>query len=861
MRGNTTTIRLGQGWIGHAKGLYQWDKGQRLIIQSDDLPEYFEVHFANDELGRSKSVFGQQGEPVEIPDEYLTSGQNIHVWVYSAEDDHSETECHGILDVTPRAEPIDEEPTPAQTSIIDELVRQLNQAYSTAQSLVEGIPTAIESALAEAKETGVFDGITPTITIDDIPGGHRITVTSGEDVETFDIMYGQQGDPGNDGYSPTVSVEEIDGGHRITIEDQNGTHTFNVMNGQIDGLIDDEAGNGDYSKVWSADKTTMELNQKADKANTELDTYLSRGRKNGSVIGNASFAFGYDVTASGSYSHGEGSHTTASGAVSHAEGYGTRAIGNMSHAEGYSMDSYGSGSSIVNPGAKGMADHVEGYGTTANSGNTNGAHAEGTYTQALAQAAHAEGYSTKASGANSHAEGNSTTAAGLNSHAEGYATQATGPHSHAEGGTARATNSYAHAEGNNTAAQGQASHAEGSGSIASATASHAEGSGTEARAQGAHVEGVGGSYTKNGQMINTGALDLASHSEGCRTLASGQYAHSEGYQTQATSDSAHAEGTSTLASGIHSHSEGSATRAIGQNSHAEGYYTAAIGSHSHAESYYGSAEGDYSHAEGKNGTAKGLASHVEGELGYASDYAHAQGQQTIAMGVSSHAAGYQSEVYGNYSQAEGYGVKIYSENAKAFGKFNVPEVDATIWRPNTQYNVNEIVYVETQHMLKKCRIANSDATYNATNWENVSFNKALEIVGRGTNNGSRKNARVLMLNGNEFIKGDLYIRCDDDNCDSGEFVPSANLYAHNQTIMVGAFKTFAPAMGLSVLIGTGIGTANVDSGSFMYTIYKTNSSINLSPIKSNSDITVEVNNGQIKLTATGMSFAYTALNI
>lgn len=37
---------------------------------------------------------------------------------------------------------------------------------------------------------------------------------------------------GEDGYSPTVTVTEIDGGHRVTITDADGAHTFDVMDGE-----------------------------------------------------------------------------------------------------------------------------------------------------------------------------------------------------------------------------------------------------------------------------------------------------------------------------------------------------------------------------------------------------------------------------------------------------------------------------------------------------------------------------------------------------------------------------------------------------------------------------------------------------
>ena len=43
---------------------------------------------------------------------------------------------------------------------------------------------------------------------------------------------GQDGAPGQDGYSPTVTVTDITGGHRVTITDATGAHSFDVMDGE-----------------------------------------------------------------------------------------------------------------------------------------------------------------------------------------------------------------------------------------------------------------------------------------------------------------------------------------------------------------------------------------------------------------------------------------------------------------------------------------------------------------------------------------------------------------------------------------------------------------------------------------------------
>ncbi|MDE7425106.1 MAG: hypothetical protein K2N51_15705 [Lachnospiraceae bacterium] len=120
------------------------------------------------------------------------------------------------------------------------------------------------------------------------------------------------------------------------------------------------------------------------------DTTVSMGRKTGTTIGENSFAFGNNVTASGEYSHAEGHSTTASGNRSHAEGHNTTASGNYSHAEGGWMSR-----------ASGNYSHAEGEETTASG-----------------EFSHAEGYRATASGEFSHAEGSNTTAL-KNQHAQG----------------------------------------------------------------------------------------------------------------------------------------------------------------------------------------------------------------------------------------------------------------------------------------------------------------------------------------------------------------------------------------------------------------------------------------------------------
>ena len=75
-------------------------------------------------------------------------------------------------------------------------------------------------------------GCSPTITVTDIAGGHRVKITDVNGTKYFDVMDGaaSEGD-GKDGFSPIIAVATLEDGHRVTITDAAGTRTFDVKNG------------------------------------------------------------------------------------------------------------------------------------------------------------------------------------------------------------------------------------------------------------------------------------------------------------------------------------------------------------------------------------------------------------------------------------------------------------------------------------------------------------------------------------------------------------------------------------------------------------------------------------------------------
>lgn len=90
------------------------------------------------------------------------------------------------------------------------------------------------------------DGYSPTVTTTTITNGTTVTITDVNGAHSFNILNGADGKDGtngtngkdgtngvdgDDGVSPTVTVTDISGGHRVTITDVNGAKSFDVMNG------------------------------------------------------------------------------------------------------------------------------------------------------------------------------------------------------------------------------------------------------------------------------------------------------------------------------------------------------------------------------------------------------------------------------------------------------------------------------------------------------------------------------------------------------------------------------------------------------------------------------------------------------
>jgi len=139
--------------------------------------------------------------------------------------------------------------------------------------------------------------------------------------------------------------------------------------------------------------------------------------------------------------------------------------------------------------------------------------------------------------------------------------------------------------------------------------------------------------------------------------------------------------------------------ANGNSSHAEGYYTNADGKYAHSEGYYAKAIGDYSHAEGVYTTVSGGSAHVGGE-------------------------------------------------------YNIPDdINIPAWVSRTSYEVGDRVKLTKGYY--ECITANSDRTFTGSKWKMLNRLDYAEIIGNGTADSARSNARTLDWNGNSWYAGNV----------------------------------------------------------------------------------------------------------
>ena len=165
--------------------------------------------------------------------------------------------------------------------------------------------------------------------------------------------------------------------------------------------------------------------------------------------------------------------------------------------------------------------------------------------------------------------------------------------------------------------------------------------------------------------------------------------------------------------------DGSATGSVRGTDTSSESSSYTIGASAFAEGNGTKASGDYAHAEGTQTTSSGEAAHSEGILTTAQgNYSHAEGISTIAYGDCAHVEGCETIANGTNSHVEGQGTVANYANQHVFGAYNTGD--------------------------------NASA-------QNTERGNYIEIVGKGTADNARSNARTLDWDGNEILAGKLTV--------------------------------------------------------------------------------------------------------
>lgn len=217
----------------------QWNRGMKLKIEGLTLPVSYQVEYTTSYTRNAIPEIGD-ATGVDIPNILLQRSAPITACVVLHEgQDDRETKYWITIHITPRKPPETTDPDPEEVDIIDQAIAALQEGVeAAAQSAedAEAASQAIQEMGVEA-ETGAAGG--------------SAAVQKVVDPETGAVTLIFTVPPGNDGYSPTIAVESVQGGHRVTVTDAEGSTSFDVTNGQNGRSITGVSMGADYKLTIS----------------------------------------------------------------------------------------------------------------------------------------------------------------------------------------------------------------------------------------------------------------------------------------------------------------------------------------------------------------------------------------------------------------------------------------------------------------------------------------------------------------------------------------------------------------------------------------------------------------------------------
>ena len=359
-------VRYHKNGFFMTRAVFQYDYGQVLKLEDfPDLPDAFEMHFAKKGSDESVTQIGLDGE-VTIPDALLVESGTVSCWLY-LHDSMADGETRYSIDipVTPRASITDSEPTPVQQGTIEQLMTTFDAVADRCEEALDDIREMDASAVtlpSGAEATAEYSDRHLTIGVPIGAKGEKgdkgdkgdpgiqgprgpqgVQGPKGEKGEKGEKgATGAQGPQGKQGL-PGAKGAKGDPGEKGDKGDKGDRGEKGEKGDPGSNAINDNAGSGYTSSLWSANKLTNEFAKVAVLQGTGSGSAKTRNfsyRSGASTItvvntasGVGSLAEGYSTTAEGMASHAEGTGTIASGESQHVSGRYNRADSNDIYAE------------------------------------------------------------------------------------------------------------------------------------------------------------------------------------------------------------------------------------------------------------------------------------------------------------------------------------------------------------------------------------------------------------------------------------------------------------------------------------------------------------------------------------------------
>ena len=146
---------VGGGRYTTTAPLMKEDHGIYLKIEGIDLPATYEVDFSNERKnGTSVTMIGN-ADGVLIPTQCIKSGKDVFAFLYHVGEDYGKTVYTFCIPNRIRPDRTNEQPEPAQQSVIDQTIAALNTAVAqTAQDVIDADASA-QSAAESADLSGL----------------------------------------------------------------------------------------------------------------------------------------------------------------------------------------------------------------------------------------------------------------------------------------------------------------------------------------------------------------------------------------------------------------------------------------------------------------------------------------------------------------------------------------------------------------------------------------------------------------------------------------------------------------------------------------------------------------------------------